>query len=219
MPMSRRASVAVFFITALVASLVGLFVRGSNNPDLDVRILNAVQDIEFAGLGWVVDVSNQVAASVGAIITAMILIVIGAVARQPIFVTQIITLMALRLAGQLLKPTFDSPRPGLSYQRDPSIIWETFGYPSGHAFTATCIAGMVLLLAMHTNTRRWVHWLVFGMAMVFVMIAAFARVWVGAHWPSDTIGGILYGISAITLMFLLVSFISPRLSAQSSERP
>jgi membrane-associated phospholipid phosphatase len=68
-----------------------------------------------------------------------------------------------------------------------------YSYPSGHAVFFTWLSFMIAFsLAPHVRPRRrWMLWL--GAAIV-MLLAALARVWAGAHWPSDVAGGVLLGI-------------------------
>jgi len=62
-------------------------------------------------------------------------------------------------------------------------------FPSGHATTFGCVGmGMALLFPRHR-----VFWLFFG------VFGAATRILVGAHYPSDTIAGLIYGAGATLL--------------------
>jgi membrane-associated phospholipid phosphatase len=83
------------------------------------------------------------------------------------------------------KGAYDRPRP-------PGSLIETSGaaFPSGHAVaTAVTAVGLVLVLARPGPTRwRWeVN------AVVFTSVMALSRVYLRAHWLSDTVAGALLG--------------------------
>jgi membrane-associated phospholipid phosphatase len=84
-----------------------------------------------------------------------------------------------------LKNAIDRPRP-------PSALIETSAasFPSGHAIaTAVTAVGLVLVLAP-PGPARW-RWEV--NAVIFTSIMALSRVYLRAHWLSDTVAGALIG--------------------------
>ncbi len=84
-----------------------------------------------------------------------------------------------------MKAAIDRPRP-------PGSLIETTGasFPSGHAIaTAVTAVGLVLVLAP-PGKKRW-RWEVY--AVVFTSVMALSRVYLRAHWLSDTVAGALLG--------------------------
>jgi membrane-associated phospholipid phosphatase len=76
--------------------------------------------------------------------------------------------------------------------RPPGALLETTAasFPSGHAIaTAVTAVGLVLVLA-HPGPSRW-RWEV--NAVIFTSIMALSRVYLRAHWMSDTVAGALLG--------------------------
>jgi len=84
-----------------------------------------------------------------------------------------------------LKTAVDRPRPP-----DPLIATSAAAFPSGHAIaTAVTAVGLVLVLAT-PGRSRW-RWEV--NAVIFTSIMALSRVYLRAHWLSDTVAGALLG--------------------------
>ncbi len=84
-----------------------------------------------------------------------------------------------------VKAAVDRPRP-------PGSLIETTGasFPSGHAIaTAVTAVGLVLVLA-RPGPSRW-RWEV--RAVEFTAVMALSRVYLRAHWLSDTVAGALLG--------------------------
>ena len=84
-----------------------------------------------------------------------------------------------------VKAAVDRPRP-------PGSLIATTGaaFPSGHAVASAVTAvGLVLVLAP-PGRARW-RWEVY--AVVFTSVMALSRVYLRAHWLSDTVAGALLG--------------------------
>lgn len=86
---------------------------------------------------------------------------------------------------QLLKAVFDRARPELML-----VASDEGSFPSGHVANAATIAVVVGLVFGLGPDRRWWVWLV-GSAYVVAM--ALSRTYLGVHWLTDTIGGVLIG--------------------------
>lgn len=88
---------------------------------------------------------------------------------------------------QLLKQSYGRPRP------EEILTASDFGsFPSGHSANAATIAVALFILF----PRVWVA--VAG--VVWVLLMAFSRTLMGAHWLSDTVGGALLGAGAALLV-------------------
>ena len=102
----------------------------------------------------------------------------------------------------LLKFLVDRPRP----TEDLVMIWRDpagAGFPSGHAATAMILFGLIYYLApIMFPWKRAVSLLRLSSSMLILLICI-SRVYLGAHWPSDVIGGFLVGSIILTLLIHL----------------
>jgi membrane-associated phospholipid phosphatase len=88
----------------------------------------------------------------------------------------------------------------ISRQRPPADLVHVlspttgFSYPSGHAVFFTWMSFMVAVSVAPKIRPVYRPFLWILVAMVIVL-TCIARVWAGAHWPSDVMGGVLLGIA------------------------
>jgi membrane-associated phospholipid phosphatase len=96
----------------------------------------------------------------------------------------LLTIAVSELCIGPLKALVDRPRP-------PGSLIATTGdsYPSGHAIAAAVTAiGIVMAV---TSGRRRVRWMIAAVSLATAV--ALSRPYLGAHWLSDVLGGLLIG--------------------------
>ncbi|MEO8387477.1 phosphatase PAP2 family protein [Polaromonas sp.] len=94
---------------------------------------------------------------------------------------------------QLLKVTLGRHRP-----IDLYVGMERFSFPSGHAVLSTVILGFLAFLLSRCETLR-IRLLIGAATAIAVTLIAFSRLYLGAHWLSDVVGGICLGLAWIAL--------------------
>ena len=105
----------------------------------------------------------------------------------------------------LLKGVYDRARP-------PGSLVATSGasFPSGHSVAATVTVVAAVIALVPPGPRR-VAW--GTAAAAFSVLMALSRAYLGAHWLSDALAGVLLGASCALLAALAVSVLQRRWSA------
>lgn len=98
------------------------------------------------------------------------------------------------LAGIFLKEAVGRARPDyLIIGSEPTSL----SFPSGHALFAMVFGGLLIVLAgdiiRPVKVRRAIQ---IGLALLILAIGA-SRVYLGVHYPSDVLGGYLFGAMAL----------------------
>ena len=112
------------------------------------------------------------------------------------------------IVGGALKEVVDRPRPDyLLAGSAPGGL----SFPSGHALFAFIVGGILIFLVgdmvKSLGVRRWLQ---VALGLLILAIGA-SRVYLGVHWPSDVIGGYLFGgIGLLGLLMLRNSLLTAR---------
>lgn len=111
--------------------------------------------------------------------------------------------VALALVGTLvlndtLKAVFQRPRPDLDWAE----VLPEFGFPSGHAMSSFVVYVALALVIWRLGGRR-AGVFALGLAIVLAVTVGISRIYLGAHWLTDVVGGYLAG--ALWLLCLVAA--------------
>jgi undecaprenyl-diphosphatase len=188
-------------LAALIAGagLLSLTAAGNGTLGGDVAITRWVQRIVFPGSGQMTALANWAGGGLDLTVIAVACVLLLAVARRFQAASLILAAMLLQGVNPLLKAIADSPRP------TPDLVRVTeqaagAGFPSGHVMGTTLFYGVIIYLAptliRSVTLRRFVQ----GAAAFMIIATGFARISTGAHWPSDVLGGYLWGALCLLLL-------------------
>jgi len=116
-----------------------------------------------------------------------------------------IAIVAAKIFELIMKLGIQRARPTeLSYS-GASI----FSFPSGHATMAAVIFGILAVLVSH-SMGRWGRAVVYAICAILVVAIAYSRLYLGAHWLSDVLAGLTFGVVMMAAFGVAIEAIPPR---------
>lgn len=102
-------------------------------------------------------------------------------------------------SGTLLKILVGRPRPASSLVVVQEVLADK-SFPSLHVLIFTAFFGYTFYLSLYKVKTLWLRLLIAIGSGFLILTIGLSRIYLGAHWASDTLGGYLLGL-------LLISFI------------
>ena len=170
--------------------LVGLFDRRIMTSLYEIRdpILTAIA-VDLTALG-----------STAILTLATFLAFFFFIARRRISDAIYIVLVSIgaALLSQIAKTYFERPRPPIVSRL---VEIQGFSYPSGHSLVSTAFyLNLALLICTFFDSRKQKYF-VFSFSLTLILLIATSRIYLGVHYPTDVIGGIMLGSLWTTFMF------------------
>jgi undecaprenyl-diphosphatase len=161
------------------------------------------------------DTLSAVAAELGN--TAVVLVVAvlaGGLAVVVLRTWRPLVVIAVALAGEVsifltTAAVIDRPRPPVGHL--DTELPPTSSFPSGHTAAAICLYGALAAIVLTTTRGRW-RWSFVGLAVTLVVLVALARLYRGAHYPTDVLGSLLF---ALPWLLVVVRLLAPGPSARA----
>ena len=115
----------------------------------------------------------------------------------------------------LLKIAFQRARPDLW----PAIVSErTYSFPSGHASLSTVFFGGIVAIVFRLSRSRAARLAAVIGAAAVVLAVAFTRIYLGAHWLTDVLAGMLLGLFWVFVCATGTEFLTRRRISRKKSR-
>ena len=202
---------------ALVVTVVfgvGAAIDGGRPLVWDVAITDAAVAHRTAWLDRVALGVTQLGAWTVVVPIGVALAVLAARRSTDLAVVIVVVLAGRPLLTLLLKELIDRPRPS-----GARLVGATGdAYPSGHVLAAAMTwAFLPPVVALYIR-RRAIWWAAVAGAAAVVAVVAWSRVWLGVHWTSDVVAGLLLAFLALALIEAHLAGRPPR-RRSSDARP
>ncbi len=181
--------------TALAWALFGLLLALTplNGPSsLDLSVSQAIQSVDFSGLFpamWAISVAGTAPWVAGTILVAVLVSLLFRRWIEALFI-------AASPIGEgidaVVKVLIGRERPSSSLVH-VQVSTQLPGFPSGHVFYFLFFYGLLCYMILPNISRPWLRGLAIGFTVTLSIVVGVSRIYLGAHWFTDVIGGYLLG--------------------------
>lgn len=199
MTKNNQNRLVIFFIV-----MFGLIASGYNSflKPLDSMIINFIQGLENPVLTSIyLNTTNIADQKPSAIITAIIVIIlfVSKFKREALFLT--LTMGTCGIVMAFIKTLFNRPRPIIHRL----VELNSLSFPSGHTTSATILYLTLALILIKLVVNGKNAYIAILIAIVGILFIAGSRVYLGVHYPTDTMAGMCLGI-VIVLFYNVIYY-------------
>lgn len=195
---------ALLFSLLTVSFLVlTFFVLSNRSAHWDYYVTDVLQhqqhtvlDYIMKGFSWL----GRVRVAFFAICLASLLFLISGKKREAVLIGSTVLSGAI---SWTLKMLIDRPRPGADIVR---VIEETKyqSFPSGHVLFYTVFFGILCMIVYYSQKiSRRARIVLISLLVFMIICGAVSRIYLGAHWFTDILGGLIIGIQFLQIARLL----------------
>jgi membrane-associated phospholipid phosphatase len=195
---SHKADAIIFASCGLAFAVVAIWIsrRGHAVPVID-RDIHAWVLVHRGS--WNVDIARTARWGGMSEVVVPALLVIGAVAAQGRMAARLTSGLGLAViasAGIYVETQINAL---IDRARPPVADWAGAAggasFPSGHTTAATLFAiccAWALMARVPAGPTRRAMWVV---SALYAAIIGWSRIWLGVHWPTDVLGGLLFSVA------------------------
>ncbi len=214
-PSIRTATGIVALDVALVVGLV-MLIDGGVLRGMDEAVIGAVRARALAApLAWLGAATELGSTWWVAIVAGAVALVELAARRGWLGLAAALTIGLSSVANSTIKLVVARPRPG---ELPPLVIEPGYSFPSGHSLSAMVAYGVIAVLVARTSLPAWLGVAAIAGLGTLIGIVGLSPVYLGAHFPSDVLGGYLLGLAAVVVFATLSTLLDARVPASVGWR-
>ncbi|MFH1662363.1 MAG: phosphatase PAP2 family protein [Chloroflexota bacterium] len=185
----RRLYFTIYAVFLILFGLLGYLVHKSYDLPGDVAISDWFTGIKLPFVDSLMRAVSSIGDTIPAVIIVLFVVTVLLFFKrrlEALYVAALLSLAALFI--WLIKVLVDRPRPGYELLGNGGL-----SFPSGHVSYIVVLLGFLIYLLPGLVKHRVIVTALQAIMVILILLMMASRIYLGEHWPSDVLGGIMLG--------------------------
>ena len=181
-----------------LAGMLAVYGATYDQAAWEVEAIQGVQGGPAPGT-WIAEFMTAAGKSPWYMITASVAVGAFLVARRPWLAMVVGGAVVLRSISPVVKSIIDRERPDAGVV-DVAYSLSDPSFPSGHVLGATLLYGAIIYAVELAVPVYWLKRAIQAVLLAGIVLMGYARMELGAHWPTDVLAGWIIGFLLLSLL-------------------
>ncbi len=185
---------ATSFVAGVSIKALAELILGPSLHAFDERVLRAAASLRSGWLNGIAVDFTALGSGVLLVISTILVGLLLASTRDRVGTAHLaLAAIGAWVLTSAFKRWFARPRPSV-VEHLVHVSQTGFSYPSGHALGTAAIYFSFAMIARRHLPRHVTRELLIGFALLLILLVAASRVYLGVHYTSDVVAGVLIGV-------------------------
>lgn len=185
---------AVLIMLVIAFGVLAFFAKQYPYFPFDLYITRSIQLIQYGWFSNLMILITEVGYPIqGSILTILVPLGLLAIKRKNDAITLFLSAAGAGLISVVFKAVISRPRPDPSLIDQLSLYTRNDSFPSGHVLFFMGFVGYLSYFCYIYFPKGWIRNISVGFCLLLLILMGMSRIYVGAHWFSDTLGAYLIG--------------------------
>ena len=197
--MNKKAVLAIIFLISLIVLLV--LIKTNAIHAFDMTIYNMLISNMNESLTNFFKMITFLGGTSGISAFCLLALIIGIILKKGKMGFLIFGCTLVNwILNEVLKNIIQRPRPEIL-----RLIPETsYSFPSGHTLASLSVCGILIYLILRSGLNRTIKIILTVLLTVFPILVGASRIYLGVHYASDVLGGILFALILLLMEIIII---------------
>ena len=196
--MSKKSKITLIVLSIVLIALI-IIVKSKDFLMIDTKFYNFISSFITNNMTTIFKTITALGSAKFLIGLSIILILIIKNSKISLYI--LLNLLLSSTLNSILKKIVIRPRP-----LEINLIKEKgYSFPSGHTMTSVAFYGFLIYLIYKYIKNKYLKYSLISLLTIVSLLIGLSRIYLGVHYLSDVIGGIIFGLIYLIIFISIVN--------------